>query len=887
MTYTGFKEDIVVESYTGQTEYSFALRTNGLTLSQQDDAYVLLDVEGSVRATLGDILVVTADERNNTLGNLEIQTLQEGAAYLLTVCLDADYLSDPATTYPIRIDPSINLNYANFGAGAIQDVTLNSLRGSSGSSTSLFVGLRDTYGISRFLMKFPGLDLSSIPSAESITSATVFVRGLMCEAEALTVNCHVFNGNVWAEDTANWSNVGVANVGVLLSTNSVSYANGTAQETAHYYPFNITIAVKGWKSGSYNQSKGILFKAPDSLENGTVKNSKLLASYDHGTHRPSLEINYIPAPPPSTIENAVALTKDQLTNVQISLSNEAKYFKYTPTVSGFYTLQSFERTSIMPRVGLIVSAETEITGDDGSAGSGNFRLTYHLTAGTTYYFCVESLTGATGSCKIKLTSTTNVGYFSSSAPTLLDQARLVTAASPYTYTCYKFTPAFTDEYLFFSANASGNPFIWIYDSNLQSVGENDNSGGNLNFRLTATLQKDKSYYIVLGHSGQATGSYEIRLLRTPTLPTEEYVIRNSVSGMYVNPASLTAQATIRQKDHTAAFDGFLTQWTIKLQPDGYYTIQPMNSTSLYMGVSGSQVGVDLVKLYGSLSDNTRWKIYAYSSGLLLFEPKNAPGRIISVSNNTDSQSLSLQWISNVSTNRSKWKFEVAPITTLEGQKMSNWCWVATALMMAEHYGSSSRTYTQGQVVRAVKGKALNETASIIETERAVNYSCYDSFSYSGERKAIYREKQYYEEAVLRKILRASEIVAQVIKSTNGQVGHIVPIVGYSIEYLEDQPVYLYTLFDPYPSIVTAETDWSRNGGTARYLTYDRLCSRQITEYGIDFTVEWMDSVVLDSLITAEVSSWESFSSPSVRSDFSQGTNTLQFFMKESKNAFTF
>ena len=67
LTYAGFKEDIVVEEYTGQTEYEFTLYTNGLTLCEEYGSYYLADAEGNVEATIGDIIVFTADERNNTM----------------------------------------------------------------------------------------------------------------------------------------------------------------------------------------------------------------------------------------------------------------------------------------------------------------------------------------------------------------------------------------------------------------------------------------------------------------------------------------------------------------------------------------------------------------------------------------------------------------------------------------------------------------------------------------------------------------------------------------------------------------------------------------------------------------------------------------------------
>ncbi|MBQ3551379.1 MAG: hypothetical protein IJA41_10430, partial [Clostridia bacterium] len=102
LTYTGFKEDIVVSEYTGQTEYHFLLETGGLTLTKIDESYYLTDAEGTVKATLGDIIIFTADERNNALGSMTHTTVREDQQYIVTIHIDAEYLKDEKTKYPIR-----------------------------------------------------------------------------------------------------------------------------------------------------------------------------------------------------------------------------------------------------------------------------------------------------------------------------------------------------------------------------------------------------------------------------------------------------------------------------------------------------------------------------------------------------------------------------------------------------------------------------------------------------------------------------------------------------------------------------------------------------------------------------------------------------------------
>lgn len=294
LTYTGFKEDIVVSSYTGQTEYSFTLETNGLALREEAGNYFLVDREGRTRANIGDIIVFTADERNNTLGAMSVKTITAREKYLLTIHLEDSYLKDQKTKYPIRIDPTIEINYEKNGSGAIEDVTINSNGGSAGASGSLYIGKRSSGGIARVLMRFPSLSLSNVASAGNISSASVELRDLMCETEAMTISCYAFTGNTWKESTASWSTVNPNSYSAFLSSNTVSYANGTKQSTSHRYSFNILDAVKGWKSGTYSQEKGILFKASSAVENGSGEQYKTFASYNRASYRPSLLVTYTP-----------------------------------------------------------------------------------------------------------------------------------------------------------------------------------------------------------------------------------------------------------------------------------------------------------------------------------------------------------------------------------------------------------------------------------------------------------------------------------------------------------------------------------------------------------------------------------------------------------------
>lgn len=293
LTYTGFKEDIVVNEYTGQTTYPFRLYTNGLTLCESNGSYYLTDHSGEIQATIGDIVIFTADEKNNGRGELVAATVRENQEYLLTIVVDDAYLSDPKTTYPIRIDPTIELNYSNNGQSAIEDITICTKKNYSGTHGSLYVGRRSEDGIARILMRFPGLNLSSLQGA-TVNSASVNLRDLMCEATELKVYCYAFTGSVWDADSATWSSANPS-FSTRFSGRAISYDIGATLDPVHRYAFDITGAVQGWIDGNYSPDKGLLFRTSYEVENADADNNRTFGSYNRSSYKPSLTVTYTPS----------------------------------------------------------------------------------------------------------------------------------------------------------------------------------------------------------------------------------------------------------------------------------------------------------------------------------------------------------------------------------------------------------------------------------------------------------------------------------------------------------------------------------------------------------------------------------------------------------------
>lgn len=156
------------------------------------------------------------------------------------------------------------------------------------------------------------------------------MRDLMCDAEEMAVQCYIYRGDVWDENSTTWSSIDPSKFISGQTTVKVSYANGVNQTTSHRYSFNVTNAVQAWKKGAYNKNKGLMFKATDRVESGTTDLYKTFASYNRSTYQPSITVQY------ASLANMGTLTVPYNTNNHGLAGNYIYPFKFTPTASDQY-----------------------------------------------------------------------------------------------------------------------------------------------------------------------------------------------------------------------------------------------------------------------------------------------------------------------------------------------------------------------------------------------------------------------------------------------------------------------------------------------------------------------------------------------------------------------
>ena len=118
----------------------------------------------------------------------------------------------------------------------------------------------------------------------------------MCYSTQLPMECHIFN-SVWSESTVNWTNTSPNNYNsAILDSHTVYYRNGNyipeGSSYSNTYEFDILTAVRGWKSGTYNQSSGIIFKTTNAIETGSDYISACFASYERSSNKPKLFVTY-------------------------------------------------------------------------------------------------------------------------------------------------------------------------------------------------------------------------------------------------------------------------------------------------------------------------------------------------------------------------------------------------------------------------------------------------------------------------------------------------------------------------------------------------------------------------------------------------------------------
>lgn len=645
---SGFKESIIIPQYDGESSYDFTLKTNQLSAFNYDGIwYLAAEKDASEKFIIGNVDIYDAVGKQGT-GSMFLSETDTDGEYTIRIMADESFLSDESTIYPVTIDPSITVSDNTHGANSIVDAPI--FAGYPDSNFGGFVYDRigtnsSTYGIGRTVVKLSGLinttDYQNMV-ANQITDVKFYVR----EAAGVTsqsINVYPLNNSTWTETNVTWNNIGSHDT-------SVNY--GSSMVSNQWNAFNITNLVKGWKNNIYSADAGFIFI------NSNESNDECFCSSEYSTtsYRPYVMVTYNIAGSGggNSFDNATDITLNSSSSVVVAYSNEKRYFRFTAPSTGFFTFESSNIISGDPKAWLYNSLKEElISDDDGIGGSNrNFRLTYHLTSGAIYYLAAGCYSSGVGSYDFSVFYTPSPSYIKSVTNISNNSSTSdnISKASEKKY--YSFTPTQSGYHLFFSSNRSGDPTGWIYNSSLSAVVSNDDGAYDLNYRLSAYLNANETYYIVSGRYGATVGSCTLNIYKPCGLNNAIYYIKNNGSLMYADVHGPTEQEFVHQYTfHTYSQES----WTLQSQSDGCYTIRSHYGNQKYVGISNGSTGVDNIKLFSGISDDTKWKIYINTDKEYLIEPKNATGRVVLSPNNNVGTELRLCYL-NEANSSSKWRF---------------------------------------------------------------------------------------------------------------------------------------------------------------------------------------------------------------------------------------
>lgn len=189
------------------------------------------------------------------------------------------------------------------------------------------------------------------------------------------------------------------------------------------------------------------------------------------------------------------------TSFNVNAEEKHKVAKFIPPVSGKYRLETSNKYGD-PNFSL-TDATTKITydaqDDIDRETNQNARLDIYLYAGHIYYidaFCYN-LTNGYYSLRIC--------YFPEASIALSRNTDYSCKVEKQTYQMYKFNPTVTGYYDIFVIAQSGDPYLFLLDSNGNKLKENDDGLGNLNPLITNYLFANKTYYIAIqGYGGNSS-----------------------------------------------------------------------------------------------------------------------------------------------------------------------------------------------------------------------------------------------------------------------------------------------------------------------------------------------------------------------------------------------
>ena len=139
-----------------------------------------------------------------------------------------------------------------------------------------------------------------------------------------------------------------------------------------------------------------------------------------------------------------------------------------------------------------------------SHSGSNYTVSYHVTAGTTYYLCVGLNTYSTGSIDVQLQE--------HEFPEIkVGETKTATIENEDDTVYFKFVPE-RDMGIDFTSLSDEDTKVCLYDADMKKLAPDDNSGSQSDFKITYYVIAGKTYYLrAMFNSDSSTGSFDVQL----------------------------------------------------------------------------------------------------------------------------------------------------------------------------------------------------------------------------------------------------------------------------------------------------------------------------------------------------------------------------------------
>lgn len=275
------KETVIINSFRDDlTGYRYAIKTKDLVLKAEENGMIIAyPKDGSEPAFyLPAPFLYDSEHRMNRDIKTELEETEDG--YTLTYILPKEWLSDPETKYPVSLDPVIQPVSSTY---TIQDQSVSEFHNLDYTwgcvEAGYFPPSSGGGGRERIFMKFQ--NIPSLSAADVIVSASVSMYKPY-DRPTVTIEAHQVNAT-WDSTTITWSN--------MPSTNSLIEDYAVTHDPG-WYTWDITNIAQNWYANNLNS--GVMFKVPDSIENGGTQVFDQYYSSDYSpSYAPILKIAYV------------------------------------------------------------------------------------------------------------------------------------------------------------------------------------------------------------------------------------------------------------------------------------------------------------------------------------------------------------------------------------------------------------------------------------------------------------------------------------------------------------------------------------------------------------------------------------------------------------------